>query len=223
MTRPTPDQDAVRERLREQPPGARDQAGAEEAPAAPGGAPADDRQPAETDSDAPQGAPSADAEPSNGGEPAAAEAEVVDPLAEAERSRDQYLSLAQRTQADFDNYRKRAAREAAAAGARAKAGLAREIIPAVDNLERALASASEAEQALAGGVRLVHAEMVGALARGGIEAFDPEGEFFDPVHHEALTTRPQEGVEAGMVLDVVEKGYRLGDLVLRPARVVVSA
>ena len=216
MTRPTPNQDAVREQLREQP--EHGEAGAKEAPVA------EDRQPPGEEG-ADQEGLSTGTEQSNGGEPAAAEdaPEVVDPLAEAESARDQYLALAQRTQADFDNYRKRAARDAAASGTRAKASLAREIIPAVDNLERALASASEAEQALADGVRLVHAEMVGALARGGIAAFDPAGELFDPVHHEALTTRPEEGVEAGIVLDVVEKGYRLGDLVLRPARVVVSA
>ena len=221
MARPTPDQDAVREQLREQSPTKRGEAGAREAPAAH----EEDGHSAVAEPDGPEATTSADAEPSNGGEPAVPDeaAEVADPLAEAESARDQYLALAQRTQADFDNYRKRAARDAAAAGTRAKASLAREIIPAVDNLERALASASEAEQALADGVRLVHAEMVGALARGGIAAFDPAGELFDPVHHEALTTRPEEGVEAGIVLDVVEKGYRLGDLVLRPARVVVSA
>ncbi len=212
MTRPTPDQDAVRERMRTE----REEAGAEEAPADPA-APPEEEQPAAADPEPP---------PSNGGEPEVVDAEaeeVLDPLTEAEQARDQYLSLAQRTQADFDNYRKRAARDAAAAGTRSKAALAREIIPAVDNLERALASATEVEQALADGVRLVHAEMVAALARGGIEPFDPAGEPFDPVHHEALTTRPQEGLEAGIVLDVVEKGYRLSDLVLRPARVVVSA
>ena len=94
----------------------------------------------------------------------------------------------------------------------------------VDNLERALASAERGEDHLAEGVRLVHAELVGrARTRNGVEAFDPAGEQFDPDLHEALSTRAQEDAEAGVVLDVVEKGYRLNDTVLRPARVVVSA
>jgi molecular chaperone GrpE len=145
-----------------------------------------------------------------------------DPLARAERERDEYLALAQRAQADFENYRKRAAREAAAAGARARSGLVRELLPVVDNLERALASASEEEQHLAEGVRLVHSELIAVLERNGVEQFDPRGETFDPTVHEALSTRAEDGAEPGVVLDVVEKGYRTGDAVLRPARVVVS-
>ncbi len=148
-------------------------------------------------------------------------AEDDDPAASVERERDEYLVLAQRTQADFENYRKRAAREAAAAGERAKGGLVRELLPVVDNLERALGSAGESEH-LAEGVRLVHADLIAVLERNGIEQFDPSGEPFDPSVHEALSTRPAEGARPGVVLDVVEKGYRSGDAVLRPARVVVS-
>ena len=140
-----------------------------------------------------------------------------------ERERDEYLALAQRAQADFENYRKRAAKEAAAAGERAKGGLVRELLPVVDNLERALASAGESEQHLAEGVRLVHQELVGVLQRNGVEPFDPGGEQFDPEVHEALSTRSQDGADPGTILDVVEKGYRLNGTVLRPARVVVSA
>lgn len=146
-----------------------------------------------------------------------------DPLARARSERDEYLTLAQRTQADFDNYRKRAAKEVAAAGARGKASLAREMLPAVDNLERALVSAGDGEASLAEGVRLVHSELIGALERSGVEAIEPAGERFDPNLHEALTTRAEDGTEAGMVLDVVQKGYRLDATVLRPARVVVAA
>jgi molecular chaperone GrpE len=136
--------------------------------------------------------------------------------------RDEYLALAQRAQADFENYRKRAAKEAAAAGARAKAGLVREVLPVLDNLERALELAGDAEGTLLDGVRLVHADLVGVLQRSGVEAFDPTGEPFDPTLHEALSTRPQDGAHPGTVLEVVEKGYRLNDTILRPARVVVS-
>ena len=131
-----------------------------------------------------------------------------------------YLALAQRIQADFENYRKRAAREAAAAGERARSGLVRELLPIVDNLERALASAEDGEQHLAEGVRLVHSELIAVLERNGIEQFDPAGDKFDPSEHEALSVR-NDG-ESGVVLEVVEKGYRSNGTVLRPARVVVS-
>ena len=151
-----------------------------------------------------------------------AEGGEEDPLAQVTRERDEYLALAQRTQADFENWRKRAAKESAAAGERAKSGLVRELLPVVDNLERALASAEESEQHLAEGVRLVHSELLAVLERNGVEAFDPKGERFDPGVHEALSTREEDGAKPGTVLDVVEKGYRANGAVLRPARVVVS-
>ena len=150
------------------------------------------------------------------------EAAEEDPLARVSRERDEYLDLARRTQADFENFRKRAAREAAAAGERARGGLVRELLPVVDNLERALASANQGEQHLAQGVRLVHSELIAVLERNGVEQFDPKGESFDPTVHDALSTRSQEGAQPGVVLDVVEKGYRANGTVLRPARVVVS-
>ena len=158
-------------------------------------------------------------------EPAASRtaAEAEDPLERVQRERDEYLDLARRSQADFENYRKRAAREAAAAGERAKSGLVRELLPVVDNLERALASAEASEQHLAEGVRLVHSELIAVLERNGVKQFDPSGERFDPGEHEALSMRPQDGAESGVVIDVVEKGYRANGTVLRPARVVVSA
>jgi molecular chaperone GrpE len=148
--------------------------------------------------------------------------EPEDPEASLERERDEYLALAQRAQADFENYRKRAAKEAAAAGDRAKGGLVRELLPVVDNLERALASAEESEQHLAEGVRLVHSELVAVLQRNGVEPFDPSGEPFDPEVHEALSTQPADGADPGVVVGVMEKGYRINGTVLRPARVVVS-
>jgi molecular chaperone GrpE len=141
-----------------------------------------------------------------------------DPDAEAKR----YLDLAQRTQAELENFRKRAARDVAQAGERAKANLIRELLPVVDNLERALATANPEEDHLAEGVRLVHVELVGTLERNGIKAFDPAGEPFDPTYHEAISMREGDN-GSGIVLDVVEKGYKLGDNVIRPARVVVSS
>lgn len=158
------------------------------------------------------------------GEPreAAVGGEAGGELERAREERDRYLALAQRAQADFDNYRKRAAREVAAAGERAKGALVRELLPVVDNLERALTSARPDEQHLAEGVRLVHSELVGALERNGVEQFDPKGDRFDPSLHDALSVRSEDGAEAGVVLDVVEKGYKVNGTVLRPARVVVS-
>jgi molecular chaperone GrpE len=170
------------------------------------------------------GEPSGEEDPANEEEilDETEQAAEEDPLARAQRERDEYLDLARRTQADFENYRKRAAREAAAAGERARGGLVRELLPVVDNLERALASAQKGEQHLAEGVRLVHSELIAVLERNGVEQFDPKGEAFDPTVHEALSTRTEDGAEPGVVLDVVEKGYRTNGAVLRPARVVVS-
>jgi len=133
-----------------------------------------------------------------------------------------YLELAQRLQAELENTRKRANRDIAQAGQRAKTNLVRELLPVVDNLERALATANPEEDHLAEGVRLVHVELVNTLERNGIKSFDPAGEQFDPALHEALSTREGEN-GSGIVLDVVEKGYRLGESVIRPARVVVSS
>jgi molecular chaperone GrpE len=152
-----------------------------------------------------------------------AEQEPESELDVALRERWEYLALAQRTQADFENFRKRATRDTAAAGERARSGMVKELLPVLDNLERALASANPEEGHLAGGVQLVHSELIGMLSRNGVEQFDPKGEKFDPAEHEALTVRGEDGMESGVVIDVVEKGYRFGDAVLRPARVVVSA
>jgi molecular chaperone GrpE len=159
-------------------------------------------------------------EPSGEEDPANEEEALREKEQAEEASGEDYLALAQRIQADFENYRKRAAREAAAAGERAKSGLIRELLPIVDNLERALASAEEGEQHLAQGVRLVHSELIAVLERNGIEQFDPSGAKFDPGEHEALSVRA-EG-DAGLVVEVVEKGYRSNGTILRPARVVVS-
>ena len=147
------------------------------------------------------------------------------PVSELKAERDKYLDLAQRTQADFENYRKRAARDQAVEGARAKAGLVRELLPVLDNLELALATAADGNGGVGSvveGVKLVHSDLIGVLQRSGVEPFDPAGEPFDPTVHEALSTRPVEGTHPGVVVDVVEKGYRLNDTILRPARVVVS-
>lgn len=149
----------------------------------------------------------------------------LDELGEAKRERDEYLELAQRTRADFENYRKRVAKETSDALARGKAELARSLLPALDNLERALAAGEDASahDALVEGVALVRDELHSRLAGAGVESFDPTGQRFDPQLHEALSTKPDEGTESGVVLETVERGYRLNGQVLRPAKVVVSA
>jgi molecular chaperone GrpE len=174
---------------------------------------------------------------------AAVDADLDALLADVKRERDEYLELAQRARADFENYRKRAAREAQEAERRGKASVARELLPALDNLERALRAAGvdpdagapveqdggpvseevSAQEALARGVALVHGELRGALERAGLETYDPTGERFDPTQHEALSVRTgQDGVDPGVVIETIEKGYRLDGQVLRAARVVVS-
>lgn len=158
----------------------------------------------------------------------APEPEDLEALAVKAGKADQYLELAQRTQADFENFRKRAARDAAAAQARGVAKLAKELFPAVDNLDRALEAAqrsgngAEAERTLISGIKLVHTDVIAALARVGIEPFDPTGELFDPQRHEAVAQQPVEGAEPGTIVEVYQRGYRLGDTILRPARVVVA-
>jgi molecular chaperone GrpE len=146
--------------------------------------------------------------------------------AKAEKA-DEYLDLAQRTRAEFENYRKRTAREAAAAQERGAAKLALELLPAIDNLDRALAHASAApgengDASLLSGIKHVHSDVLAALKRAGIEPFSPEGEQFDPQYHEAVAQQPFEGAVPGTVVEVYQRGYRLGEIVLRPARVVVA-
>ena len=158
----------------------------------------------------------------------------ISALEDTRRERDEYLELAQRTRADFENFRKRAAGEAAAARVRGKAELASDLVGVLDNLERALQAASvDPPAALAGevngegpleqGIVLTFRELHAVLQRAGVEAFDPAGEKFDPTWHEALQTRPEEGAESGTVVETLQKGYRIGDQLIRASRVVVSA
>ena len=131
---------------------------------------------------------------------------------------DRLLRLA----ADFDNYKKRAAREREEYVARANERLLKELLPILDDLERALKSAEEHEEAqLEEGVRLVHRSLASLLERQGVKEIATDGKF-DPHVHEALLAQPSEENEQGDVLDVIQKGYTLGDRVVRPARVIVA-
>ncbi len=145
-----------------------------------------------------------------------------DPLAAATRERDEYLDALQRLKAEFDNYRKRVARDQQELAARAHERLVKELVPVLDDLERALEAAAQHEEAkLEDGVRLVHRSLADLLAREGLAQVSTDGRF-DPHSQEALLSQSSDQ-EEGTVIQVLQKGYLLGDRVLRPARVVISA
>jgi molecular chaperone GrpE len=219
-------------------PKAHPQAPEAELPQAPPGAPeGHDASPAQADR--PQSDPEVAAQPASpGGSDSGAagqptEAEVASELealvAKAEKA-DEYLALAQRTQADFENYRKRTTRDAKAAQERGAVKLALALLPAIDNLDRALAHADDVvgdgadngAASLVAGLKHVHADVIAALGNVGIERYSPEGEAFDPQYHEAVAQQPVEGAQPGVVVEVFQRGYRMGDNVVRPARVVVA-
>ncbi|MBA2568342.1 MAG: nucleotide exchange factor GrpE [Actinobacteria bacterium] len=134
---------------------------------------------------------------------------------------EELIDTLQRVKADFDNYRKRAARDQESLVARAHERLVKELLPVLDDLERALGAAEQHEEAkLEDGVRLVHRSLADALEREGLAEIETNGRF-DPHVHEALLTQPSKAKE-GSVIEVLQRGYKLGDRVLRPARVVVA-
>jgi molecular chaperone GrpE len=143
-------------------------------------------------------------------------------LAEAEATRDEYLDLLQRKQAELENLRKRALREQERLVAHAHERLVKELLPILDDLERALEAAKRHEEAaLVDGVKLVQKSLRKALEKEGLAEIETDGAF-DPHVHEALLTRPGEGAEPGSVVEVVQRGYRVGDRVVRPAKVIVA-
>jgi molecular chaperone GrpE len=143
-------------------------------------------------------------------------------LAEAEAKRDEYLGDLQRLAADFDNYRKRAQRDQHSFAARAGERLVTKLLPVLDDLERALDAAAQHDEAnVIGGVEMTKSALAAALASEGLVEIEADGTF-DPHVHEALLAQPAEGKEPGSIVEVVQKGYRIGDAVLRPARVIVA-
>jgi molecular chaperone GrpE len=148
--------------------------------------------------------------------------EAEDRLGALQAERDELFDRLQRLAAEFDNFRKRAAREQGEVVSRANERLVKELLPILDDLGRALEAASEHEEAkLEEGVRLVHRSLATVLDREGLAEIETDGSF-DPHVHEALLSQPSE-LDEGAILQVIQKGYRLGDRVIRPARVVVSA
>jgi len=149
------------------------------------------------------------------------EQQEVDELEQLTRERDEYLDALQRLKAEFENYRKRVSRDQADFVTRASERLVKQLLPVLDDLERALEAAAEHEEAkLEEGGRLVHRSLADARAKEGLVEVEADGAF-DPHTQEALLAQPSEADE-GSVIQVLQKGYKLGDRVLRPARVVVS-
>jgi molecular chaperone GrpE len=142
-----------------------------------------------------------------------------DPLAEAEARAQEYLELAQRKQAEFENFRKRMSAQSAQAEVRGVARVAKELLAPLDHLGLAVEHADEANRPP---LESLYQEFLTALGRLGVEAFAPLGEAFDPNQHEAMAQQPVEGAESGTVAEVYQAGYRIGDTILRPARVVVA-
>ena len=148
--------------------------------------------------------------------------ELLARLQDAERERDKHLDDLRRVAADFDNYRKRVVREQTQILVRSGERVVAKLLPVLDDLERALEAAEHHEEAkVLEGVRMTKDALAGVLASEGVEEIASEGPF-DPHVHEALMIQAAEGVEPGHVVQVVQRGYRIGDAVLRPARVVVA-
>jgi molecular chaperone GrpE len=146
---------------------------------------------------------------------------AVDELEALRNENEELIDTLQRLQADFDNYRKRAQRDQEALVARAGERIVKELLPILDDLERAFEAADQHEEAkLEDGVKLVHRQLEQLLEKEGLAPVEADGKF-DPHVHEALLTQPSDA-EEGSVIEVLQKGYRLGDRVLRPARVVVA-
>ena len=146
----------------------------------------------------------------------------VDELEQLTKERDEYLDALQRLKAEFENYKKRVARDQGNLVTRASERLVKQLLPVLDDLERALEAAARHEEGkLEDGVRLVHRSLAESLAREGLVEVETDGPF-DPHTQEALLAQPSDQAE-GSVVQVLQKGYKLGAHVLRPARVVVSA
>jgi molecular chaperone GrpE len=145
--------------------------------------------------------------------------------AQAEQERDQFLALLQRTRADFENYEKRVLRDHAQDRRYLHGGLAKDLLPVIDNLDRAMQAAKQAgEQGpLVQGVSMVQGQLLDALKRHGVTVIEAVGQQFDPGKHEAVMQQPAPGKAAGTVLQVVENGFAIHDRVLRPAKVIVAA
>lgn len=156
---------------------------------------------------------------------AAAVLENTEELRNKAAERDKYYDLWLRERAEFENYQKRSQRDQSQERRYAHVPLAFDLLPVIDNLERAVAAAQQANEAspLVQGVALVQAQLLDLLRRHGITPLDAAGQPFDPNLHEAVMQQPTVDVPPHTVLQVLERGFRVHDRVLRPAKVIVSA
>lgn len=145
-------------------------------------------------------------------------------LAEAERQRDEYLAMLKEKQAEFENYQKRAARERDEERKYWNRALSADLLPALDNLDRAIAAAVNDASPLVQGVTSTQKQLLDILARHGIQRMEvPPGTAFNANEHEAVMQQPSDSVPAGAVIQVFAAGYKIHDRILRPAAVVVSS
>ncbi len=146
-------------------------------------------------------------------------------LAEIEHKADEYLRLAQRTQADFINYRRRVDDERAQQAREANLAYIQRLLPVLDDFERALANAApqELESNWGQGIGLVERNLRGLLAADDVQRIAAEGAEFDPREHEGVGSQPSPEMPEGHVLHVVRQGYRKGDRVIRPAQVIIAS
>jgi molecular chaperone GrpE len=136
--------------------------------------------------------------------------------------RDEYLDALQRLKAEFDNFRKRTARDREAVGVAATRDVVRDLLPVMDNLERAVAALGDQGEGIVAGLEMVRGQLAALLSGHGVEEIPAHGEAFDPTVHEAIAAVPSDDHEDGAVIEVVEKGYRHAEHVLRPTRVVIA-
>ena len=148
-----------------------------------------------------------------------------DPAAEIERLaavRDQYLDALQRLKAEFDNFRKRNDRDRQTIALGATREVVRDLLPVMDNLERAVLALGDQGDQIVAGLEMVRGQLAGLLTGHGVEEIPAHGIAFDPTVHEAIASVPSPDHPEGTVIEVVEKGYRHSEHVLRPTRVVIA-
>jgi len=155
----------------------------------------------------------------------AAQSEEEDPMAGLQADLDRFRELALRSQADFENYKKRSAREKEEAIKYANSSLLERLVGIIDNFELGLAAAKEqsAESPIYSGMVLVQKQLSDLLAESGLQPIEAEGKTFDPNVHEAIAHEPSDQFPEGIVVRQTRRGYRLKDRLLRPAKVVVSS
>ena len=159
--------------------------------------------------------------PVEAGQASAEREALINQLKEAEAKTVEYKDGWARSQAEFQNYKKRIERDNEMMYASMKGDIIKKVLPALDDLERALAN-RPADDAWASGIELIARKMQNILEGEGLKRIDAKGKEFDPNFHEAISHEPNDEVESEHVIDVVQNGYMLGERVIRPALVRVA-